>query len=267
MTWNEGIKTLLAGEDLEARRRVKIKSGTTTTPAEVVYADAGEDFIGVTEYAVKMGEQIAVKLNSSPGTFEVECDVDSAINRGTVLYGANDGKVSDAASGTAQAIAFEDGEDGAIIEVAFWNVKSTTAATTSISDAGSHFSTTEGTVEAALQKLAKTIVIPLPRFTGWTKDGADKTIALPALELPVPVIVKRAYANLGTAPGTGKTLALKLNDTALLSIAEAATQGEAEDLAIAVAKDTDFVIKANETSGGTGANCDIILIAQVDDGE
>jgi len=119
-----------------------------------------------------------------------------------------------------------------------------------------------------LQKLAKgPFFLTLPRFTGWTKDGTDKTITLPAIESPNPVIVKRAYANLGTAPGTGKTLALKLNDTALLSIAEDAAQGEAEALSIAIAKDTDFVIKANETAEGAGANCDITLVMYLDDGE
>lgn len=141
------------------------------------------------------------------------------------------------------------------------------ASAVSIADAGSHFAAAEATVEAALQKLAKAIVITLPRFTGWTKDGTDKTITLPALELPVPVIVKRAYAMLGTAPGAGKTLALKLNDTALASIADANVVGEAENLAIAIAANTDFVVKANETADGAGANCDIMLIAQVDDGE
>jgi hypothetical protein len=137
------------------------------------------------------------------------------------------------------------------------------ASAISIADAGEHFSDAENTVEAALQKLAKTIVITLPRFTGWTKDGADKTIALPALELPIDVSVKRAYAMLGTAPGAGKTLALKLNDSALVSIDEANVVGEAEDLGIGIKANGHFVIKANETAAGAGANCDIILIAEL----
>jgi len=142
------------------------------------------------------------------------------------------------------------------------------ASAISAADAGNHFAAAEATVELQLQKLAKgPFFLTLPRFTGWTKDGTDKTITLPAIESPNPVIVKRAYANLGTAPGTGKTLALKLNDTALLSIAEDATQGEAENLSIAIAKDTDFVIKANETAEGAGANCDITLVMYIDDGE
>lgn len=136
-----------------------------------------------------------------------------------------------------------------------------------MTDAGNHFAAAEATVEAALQKLAKTITITLPRFTGWTKDGAAHAIALPALEQIVPIIIKRAYVNLGTAPGAGKTLALTVNSSALVSIAETATQGEAESLSIAIAKDTDIIISANETASGAGANCDIILVCQVDDGE
>jgi len=150
----EKIKTFTAGENLEAHRRVKIDTGVPAAdPAEVIYADAGEDFIGVTEYAASDGDPIAVKLNSAGGTFEVECAVDSAIALGTVLYGAADGKVSDASSGTAQGINVEPGTvvSGAVIEVAFWNVKATTAATVSIADTGEF--TSEATVEAALQEI------------------------------------------------------------------------------------------------------------------
>ncbi|MFC1884664.1 DUF2190 family protein [Thermodesulfobacteriota bacterium] len=100
--WNEGIRAFTAGEDLEGRRRVKIEAGTTTTPPEVVYADAGEDWDGVTEYAVSDGEKVSVKLRNAQGTFEIECEVGTAIARGTSLYGANDGKVSETVSGTSQ---------------------------------------------------------------------------------------------------------------------------------------------------------------------
>jgi len=142
------------------------------------------------------------------------------------------------------------------------------ASAISTTDAGNHFAAAEASVEDQLQKLGKgPFFLTLPRFTGWTKDGTDKTIVLPAIESPTPVIVKRAYANLGTAPGPDKTLTLKLNDTQLLSIAGTDTQGEAEALSIAVAKDTDFVIKANETASGAAANCDITLVMYIDDGE
>jgi len=175
MPWNEGIKTFVAGEDLEAKRRVKVENATTNDPPEVVYADAGEDFIGVTEYAVDDGDDVAVKMNSAPGTFEVECTIDSAIARGTVLYGAADGKVSDASSGTAQGISLEAAAtDGDHLEVAFWNVKATTAATVSIADSGAF--TTAATVEAALAEIYQHIqsaqkFLNLPMGAWTEQDG------------------------------------------------------------------------------------------------
>jgi len=126
MPWNEGKKTFIAGEALEAHRRVKIKANTITTPPEVEYSAAGENFIGVTEYAVKAGANVAVKLLSAAGTFEVECTVSEAIACGAVLYGANDGKVSDASSGTAQGMALQAaGDSNEHIEVLFWHVTPT----------------------------------------------------------------------------------------------------------------------------------------------
>jgi len=151
MPENPHTKTFVAGEALAAKRRVKIKNATTTTPPEIVYADAGEDFIGVTEYAVNLGDNVAVKLNNAPGTFEIECTVSASIVRGTVLYGANDGKVSDASSGTAQGISLEAGVNGQHLECAMWNVKSTTAATVSVLDSGNLI--TAATVEAALAEI------------------------------------------------------------------------------------------------------------------
>lgn len=148
------IKTFIAGEALAAKRRVRIMTdspATVTDPPEVVYADAGEDWIGVTEYAAADGEFVAVKLNNSAGTFEITCVVSAAIARGTVLYGAADGKVSDSSSGTAQGISLVAGISGDIIEVAAWNVKATTAATVSVTDTGDF--TTAATVEAALAEL------------------------------------------------------------------------------------------------------------------
>jgi len=166
-------KTFTAGEALAAHCRVKIDSAVpAANPAEVIYADAGEDFIGVTEYAAADGDPIAIRMNSSSGTFEVSCVVDSSIVLGTVLYGAASGQVSDAVSGTAQGICIEPATvtDDDIIEVAFWNVKSTTAGTVSHTDAGNF--TTAATVEAALQEIYQHIIsakgiinIPMPTIT------------------------------------------------------------------------------------------------------
>ncbi|MBN2568137.1 MAG: hypothetical protein JXB42_01770 [Deltaproteobacteria bacterium] len=181
MSYINGIKTFTAGEDLAAHRRVKIDSGVpAANPAEVVYAGAGEDFIGVTEYAAEDGELIAVKMCTGPGTFEIECVVDSAIALGTVLYGAADGKVSDASSGTAQGICIEPGTivDNAVIEVAAWNVKSTTAATTSIEDTGEF--TEAATVEASLAEIYQHLLsaqatIPIPLGAITQEDGTALT--------------------------------------------------------------------------------------------
>jgi hypothetical protein len=151
--WNEGTKTFKADEKLESHRRVKVDTAqTTAVPVKVIYADAGEDYIGVTEFSAATGELVSVKLNDAPGTLEIECVIGSAINVGTVLYGAADGKVSDTSSGTAQGVALQQtAVSSTHIEVAPWNVKSTTAATVSIADAGAH--TSETTVEAALQEI------------------------------------------------------------------------------------------------------------------
>lgn len=153
------IKTFIAGENLAAHRRVKVMTAspaTTTDPPEVVYADAGEDYIGVTEYAATDGNEVACKLNNYPGTIEIECTVDSAIARGTVLYGAADGKISDASSGSAQGIAVEAaGASGDVIEVCPWGVKSTSAANVSIADALTIITGTN--VETATQEIMRGI--------------------------------------------------------------------------------------------------------------
>lgn len=149
--YNEGIKTFLADVALAGRRRVKIKAGTTTTPPEVEYAGAGEDYIGITEYAVIADDPVAVKLKSAPGTFEVEVTVGASIAVGTVLYGAANGMLSDTSNGSAQAVALEAGETNAIIEVVPYNVKSTTAGTVSLADAGGIV--TGVTVEAAIAEI------------------------------------------------------------------------------------------------------------------
>ncbi len=172
--YNEGKKAYTAGAALAEKRRVKIKAGTTTTPPEVEYSGAGEDWIGVTEFAVESGAPVTIKLKNGPGTYEIECAVDSAIARGTVLYGAADGKVSDASSGSAIGYANEPGATGQQIEVVLHNVVSTTAATVSIADAGSFTETT--TVEAALAEIyqdLKTAQYTIAPVAMRNEDGTD----------------------------------------------------------------------------------------------
>jgi hypothetical protein len=188
MSYNNGVATFKAGTALEARRRVKIESGTTNDPPEIVYADAGEDYIGVTEYAVADGDMVAVKMCNAPGIFEIECLVDSAIASGTTLYGAADGRVSDASSGTAQAIALEAGVDYKHIRCAMWNVKSTTAATVSVLDSDGF--TDAATVEAALAEIYQHIAsaqkfINIPLFNLIETDATNTVAALGPSTTPV----------------------------------------------------------------------------------
>jgi hypothetical protein len=110
---NVGVKTFTATEALEAYRRVKL---TTSSGTAVEYADAGEEFIGITAHKVAIGEMVSVTLRSAARSYKAVAAEDLAV--GAVLYGANDGKVQDTASGTAQGTALEAATaDGDIIEI------------------------------------------------------------------------------------------------------------------------------------------------------
>jgi hypothetical protein len=150
MSENSGYRTFTAGEALAGYRRVKIKPATSATPPEVVYADAGEQHIGVTQQAVASGAAVAVRLRTVPGTCEMTAAEAFAV--GAVLYGADDGKVQDTSAGSAIGQAVEAATaDGDIVECAEFGVLSTTAATVSVEDAGSVFAAT--TVEGVLDEL------------------------------------------------------------------------------------------------------------------
>lgn len=182
-----GPVTFQAGEDLAQYRRVKLESGSTTTPLEVVYADAGEDFIGITMDNAKDGDLIAVAPLCREGTFlVVAADTFSAR---ADIYGADDGKVSDTSSGTAYFKALEAATAaGDIIEVILHPGVSTTAASVSIADAGDH--TSQVTVEAALQEiyghlLSTQSFIGIPLTTLLEGDGTNVVGTLDEATTPV----------------------------------------------------------------------------------
>lgn len=83
-----GLKAFTAGEALEAYRRVKLNSSQ-----EVVYADADDIGIGITEDAAASAGVVTVRLHNAPGTRKVVCA--AAVDIGDILYGADDGKVND----------------------------------------------------------------------------------------------------------------------------------------------------------------------------
>lgn len=143
------------------------------------------------------------------------------------------------------------------------------ASAVSIADAGDHFAAAEATTEAALQKLAKTIPLSFSRQTIATA-ASDAKVA-EDFELPVAVRIKRAYASLQTAPGAGKTLTIEIKvgagaDATLVAIADTATSGEDEALDIPIPANTDFDIQLTQDTGAA-AGLNLMLVAQVDDGE
>jgi len=95
---NEGPFTLLAGEALEEARLVKLSAGTA------VYADAGDEPIGITSEAVGSGEPVAIY--PLKGGLE-RVTASKVITAGSAIYVAADGKVSDAAVGKQIGINFQ----------------------------------------------------------------------------------------------------------------------------------------------------------------
>ncbi len=109
--YNEGpTKTFTSGEALAAFRRVKLDGS-----GNVVYADSGEDWLGVTEEAVAISTSVSVRLRTAAGTMKVTAAGAFSIN--ALLYGADDGKVDDAVAGSPVMRAFEAATaDGDILE-------------------------------------------------------------------------------------------------------------------------------------------------------
>lgn len=114
MAENLGYKAFVSGEALEPYRRVKVDAST----GRVWYADAGEDYIGITQERVTAAVlQITVRLKNVAGTVKVEAAGSFALVAS--LYGADDGKVDDVVvGGGKQFMALEAADaDGNIVEV------------------------------------------------------------------------------------------------------------------------------------------------------
>lgn len=111
---DSGIIALEAGVDLEAARRVTLNSSGVA-----IYADASTAGLGVTRYAAKAGDSVAVVLWNKPGTIEVE--VDEAVALNADLVAAANGRCTSlpAPAGTYVVIGkaiTTSGGDGEIIE-------------------------------------------------------------------------------------------------------------------------------------------------------
>ncbi|HUX16783.1 MAG TPA: hypothetical protein VMW52_09950 [Phycisphaerae bacterium] len=95
------IKTFTAGEALAIFRRVKFSAGT------VVYADQSDSsgYIGITQEAVASGASVAVALKGRGRSYKAVAADSFAV--AATLYAADDGMVSDSASGNQIGTALE----------------------------------------------------------------------------------------------------------------------------------------------------------------
>jgi hypothetical protein len=156
--------TMTAGEALAQKTRVKIKSGTVTSPPEVEYADQGEQAIGVVDVAAASGALVVLWIITYGGTLEGVAN--DTFSVGATLYAHDDGEISDTSSGSAIGIALEAATAAAdIVEYMPFGVLSTTAATVSYADAGGQ--TSAATMEAVGAEVYTHIlsaqqIIPLP---------------------------------------------------------------------------------------------------------
>lgn len=159
-----GVVTFTANGALSAKVRVKLTSASTTYPPQVEVAGAGEQHIGITEYAAADTALVAVRLRTAPGVHEGIAS--EAISVGSVVYGAASGKIKDTSDGTAIGICMEEATaNNDIVKFIDFTTISTTAATVSIADSGSLI--TGVTVEAALAEIMTGIktaqgFVPIP---------------------------------------------------------------------------------------------------------
>lgn len=112
---NAGPLTGVAGEALAPYRRIKLSAST------LVYADAGEEAVGVTgaDYTASGALASYWPMNAA-GIIPVTGA--GVLAAGATLYGANDGKVSDSANGNKigtllEAITADGGMAGAVLNV------------------------------------------------------------------------------------------------------------------------------------------------------
>jgi len=172
------VITFTAGEALTAKSRVKIESGTVTTPPEVIDCAQGEQGVGVVEYDVADGDLVAVRMFTWGGTLEGVANDTFSI--GATLYAHDAGEISDTSSGSAIGIALEAATAaGDVVEYMPFGVLSTTAATVSYADAGAQ--TAAATVEAVGAEvythiLSAQLFIPVP-LTAWMIGDATNTVS------------------------------------------------------------------------------------------
>ncbi len=223
--YTEGDLTFYADVALTLGQRVKIKSGSTTSPIEVELAAAGEAHIGTVLKPAALDKLVAIKPRNAPGTHEMVAN--GAISAGAVFYGAAAGKISATVAGAPLGIAVEASTaDGDIIEVLPFESEGR-----SISEQGGTIATTGNTDEYV-------IVPKTGKITGIDFSGID------ALAANDTNYITFSVTNLGQA-GAGSTAILAATDPNTTK----ATGGSA------LAANT----KRSLTLHGTAANLDVVV--------
>jgi len=100
--------------------------------------------------------------------------------------------------------------------------------------------------------------------TGWVKNGTAQACPGNDVELPCDVTVIYAFATLQTVSGHAGGIAVRLNTSALFTIAQNAHFAQSLALTIPVAANTDFDIDCNENVAGAGAGLRIEFVYTVD---
>src|SRR3990172_3584345 len=96
MSWIEATITFTANGTLGAKVRVKITAASATDPPQVEVAGAGDEHIGISEFAAASGALVTVRSRKSPGIHEATAAGAFAV--GAALYGAAAGEVDDVLS-------------------------------------------------------------------------------------------------------------------------------------------------------------------------
>jgi hypothetical protein len=108
--------TGIADVETAQKLRVKFKDGTTTSPPTFSIADADTIGIGVNDYLVAAGKDMAIEPYNKSGTLEFVAN--GVIAEGAEVFPAASGKITATPNGDAIGKAFEAATaDGDIIEV------------------------------------------------------------------------------------------------------------------------------------------------------
>ena len=108
-------------------------------------------------------------------------------------------------------------------------------------------------------------VVTFPPIPTWTKDGGYYilgSVQAAYSKIPIPFVIKAVHLTLGTAPGSGKTVTLKIKGATAVTVTDTNLWSYGTNLNIQVAANENNFFTISETAGGTGANAVISIVCQ-----